>query len=932
MKIYEFALKMRDLASSKVEKLNKLAGKAKSKVEQLGTQASKTAGKFQQRFPAAGRAINSVNRAAKLASKSVQWLGNIASKVQNRFTRLGEKAAQVASRVQSRFPVASRAVLLVANATTRVIRKMGKLRGTVAAGVSKAFRGLKKTMLAVGAAATLTFGVAVKESMGFNAQMSRVQAISNASTEEFQVLRNKALEMGKSTKFSAKEAGQGLEYLGMAGFSAKDAASALGGVLNLAAASGMDLGRTADIASNAISAFGLSADQSDRVADVFAKTITSSNTNLEMLAESMKYLAPTARALGVSLEESASAIGILGDNGLQGSVATTTLASGFNRLAKPTRQMRTMMKGLSIEMFDAKGKFKGIAGMIQELDRVTVNMTDQQKQATIATLYGSEATKNMLSLLNGEKKLKIDAANATQVALMKRLIGEKRLQAALKKGGEITLKGAEAIKGYDIVLNTAAGTAKKMAKTMEDNLAGDVTKAKSAFSGLMIEIGDRFDPFLRRMTQSMTGVLSDLGENFGTYYKILSDAFAPLRKAFAQFKRDLFGAKGSLGDFGNASLGVKEVVQGIAQAISFVSPFIATMLTNISGLISRLTTTFAPLKENITQLLGGLRTNLLMVSQDVWNIAGSLIGALSPLIEVVLNVANAVMENFGHIWKTVTGVVNMVLPFVYQLADSFRANVDVGGLLGNVVSGVTAVINGLRPILRVILRLLTPLAKLFLWIGGILVKIVGVAFEHLGTIVGKVFGGIGDLFNWLIDKFSWVFNKIKQGLRLIGVMSKEADKTSQKQKEKSQQDKKPQPKTPAEKQQEKEEKERKKRLKKLQDEIDTFNEDRKKKTVGTMSNTSFNKLITPTKKTKKPNAGVGASAGDGTTTTSGMNKITGGGSKQVNINITIGNIIGMSVDNINNLDAKGQEVQQSTDFIVQEIVRKVNGAMMVQEG
>ncbi|EAY24678.1 phage tail tape measure protein [Microscilla marina] len=839
MKIYEFALKMRDLASSKVDKLNKLAGKARSKVEQLGAQASKAAGKFQERFP-----------------------------------------------------VASRAVAAVGNAISRVIRKMGKLRGVVVSGVSTAFKGLKKTLLAMGAAATLAFGVAVKESMGFNAQMSRVQAISNANAEEFQVLRNKALEMGKTTRFSAREAGQGLEYLGMAGFSAKDAASALGGVLDLAAASGMDLGRTADIASNAISAFGLSADQSDRVADVFAKTITSSNTNLEMLAESMKYLAPTARALGVSLEESASAIGILGDNGLQGSVATTTLASGFNRLAKPTRQMRTLMKGLGIEMFDAKGKFKGIAGMIQELNRVTVNMTDKQKQATIATLYGSEATKNMLSLLNGEKKLKIDAANATQVALMKRLLGEKRLQAALKKGGEITLKGAEAIKGYDIVLNTAAGTAKKMAKTMEDNLAGDVTKAKSAFSGLMIEIGDRFDPFLRQMTQSMTGVLSDLGENFGQYYKILSDAFAPLRQAFGQFKRDLLGAKGSLHAFGNASLGVKEVVQGIAQAVSFVSPFIATMLANISGLIGRLATTFAPMKDHIQQLLGGLRTNLLMVSQDVWNIAGNLIGALSPLIEVVLNVANTIMDNFGHIWKTITGVVNMVLPFVYQLADSFRANVDVGGLLGNVMAGVTAVINGLRPVLRVILRLLTPLGKLFLWIGGILLKVVGTAFEGLGTIVGKVFGGIGDLFNWLIDKFSWVFNKIKQGLRLIGVMSKEADSLSQKQKDQAQQDKKPQPKTPAEEQQEKEEKERKKRLKKLQDEIDRFNEDRKKKTVDTMTGAAFNTLINPTKTPGKTKASP-TGGSDATTSASGMNKITGGGSKQVNINITIGNIIGM---------------------------------------
>ncbi|EAY25058.1 phage tail tape measure protein [Microscilla marina] len=528
---------------------------------------------------------------------------------------------------------------------------------------------------------------------------------------------------------------------------------------------------------------------------------------------------------------------------------------------------------------------------------------------------------------------RVNAANATQVALMKRLLGEKRLQAALKKGGEITLKGAEAIKGYDIVLNTAAGTAQKMAKTMEDNLAGDVTKAKSAFSGLMIEIGDRFDPFLRRMTQSMTEVLSNLDENFGQYYKTLSDAFAPLRKAFGQFKRDLLGAKGSLSEFGNASLGVKEVVQGIAQAVSFVSPFIATVLTNISGLINRLAATFAPMKDRLQQLLGGLRTNLLMVSQDVWNIAGNLIGALSPLIEVVLNVANTIMNNFGQIWKTITGVVNMVLPFVYQLADSFRANVDVGGLLGNVMGGVTAVINGLRPVLRVILRLLTPLGKLFLWIGGILLKVVGVAFEGLGNIVGKVFGGIGDLFNWLIDKFSWVFNKIKQGLRLIGVMSKEADSVSQKQKDKIQQDKKPKPKTPAEEQQEKEEKERKKRLKKLQDEIDQFNEDRKKKTVGTMTGAAFNTLITPTKQSGKTTTATPESSGGASTTSaSGMNKITGGGSKQVNINITIGNIIGMNVDSINNLDAKGQEVQQSADFIVQEIVRKINGAMMVQEG
>ena len=889
MKVYEFALKMRDMASSKVEKLNRMAGKTKSAFQKLGDQASKAATRVQERFPRASRAVAA--------------LGQVATKVKGKVQALGQ---------------------------------------VVSSKVTAAFGVLKKAMLAVGAAAVLGLGVAVKESMGFNAQMSRVTAISNASAEDFTLLRNKALQMGKSTRFSAKEAGQGLEFLGMAGFAAKDAASALGGVLDLAAASGSELGRTADIASNAISAFGLSASESDRVADVFAKTITSSNTNLEMLAESMKFLAPTARALGVSLEESASAIGILGDNGLQGSVATTTLASGFNRLAKPTRQMRILIKGLGIEMFNTEGKFKGIAGMIQEVERATANMTDRQKQATIATLFGAEATKNILSLLNGEKKIKIDSANAHQVALMKNLLGEKRYQEAMKRGGEITLKGAEAIKGYDIVLQTAAGTAKNMAKVMEDNLAGDVTKAKSAFSGLMIEIGDRFDPFLRRITQGMTGVLSDLGDNFGSYMSILSEAFAPLRQAFGEFRRNLSSSLGLTGTFGNKALGVKEVVHGIAQAVTFVTPFITTMLQNISGLVGTLATTFAPMKDEVQGLLEGLRTNLLMVSQDVWGIAGSLIQALSPVIEVAIDVGNTILKNFGHIWKAVTGVVSTILPYVHQLAASFRNNINVGGILGRIMIGVTAIINGLRPVLRVILRILTPLGKLFLWIGGLLLDVVSVAFEELGKIAGGVFEGLGNIMNGLLDKLNWVLDGIKRGLRFIGIMSKESDNLQKKQQQQGKSGPAPpkKPKNNTEEQAEKEKaeaaKKQQEKLKKLQEEIDKFNQAQHNGVkVPAMSQTDFAKLITPPRRGNRVTSPAAIPSGgeDQANLTAGANRITGGGSKQVHINISIGNIIGLQTENVNNIEqGTNSEVSQSADFIVQEIVRKLNGALMVQEG
>lgn len=912
MKVYEFALRMRDLASSKVEKLHQLAGKTKSAFEKLGEQAVRTTQKFQERFPLASRVVARVGKALAMVGR-----------------------------------VADQTMAIVGRATSRAIKKMQSLRRVVASGVNRAFARLRTGLLAIGAAATLALGVATKESMGFNAQMSRVQAISSATGEDFALLRNKALEMGKSTRFSAKEAGEGLEELGRAGFGARDAASSLPGVLNLAAASGVTLAQSADMASSVLKGFQLEATESDRVADVLAKTTSSSATNMEGLAESFKYFMSTAQPLGITLEETAAAIGILGDGTLRGSVATNTLASGLSRLAKPTRQMRGLMKGLGIQAFDSQGKFIGLAGLTQELERVTANMTDQQKQATLATLFGANAIKNFSTLLNAQKKIQIDAHNATQVALMKQLLGEKQVNEALASGGEIILKGAEALQAYNVVLATAEGTAKKMAETMDNNLAGDITKAQSAFSGLMITIGDKFDPFLRQMTQGMTGILSDLGNNFDEYMRVLITAFTPLREAFGQFEKDLFTAMGVSGEFGEAtSLNIKDVLSGIAQAVTFVTPFILTFLQNVASMIDTLRTTFSPMKGELETLLGGLRNNLLMISQDVWGVAGSLISALSPIIEVVINVANVVMANFGELWQAVVSVVDTILPYIHRLASSFRDNVDVGGMLGQVMVGATAVIDGLRPVLGAVLRILTPLGEAFLWLGGVLLNIVGGAFQSLGELLGTVFDGLGQGLNWLLDKLNWALDGIKRGMRFIGLMSDEADKVvtgqqKNKESEHKHQNKMP-PQSNAEKVAEKEaEKKQSERLKKLQAEqakIDKFKLGKQKHTVAAMSSTAFDQLITPPKKKRKKSASdqvvAAATAEEGSSTnlSRGANRITGGGSKQVNINITIGAINGIAhIENVNQLE-DNNEVNQSADFIVQEIVRKINGALMVQEG
>ena len=867
------------MASSKVEKLNRLTGKTKANLEKLRNQAGRTAARFQEKFPSASRAVAVV--------------GQVATKVKGKVQALGQ---------------------------------------VVASKVTAAFGGLKKVMLAVGAAAALGMGVAVKESMGFNAQMSRVQAISSATGEDFALLRNKALEMGKSTRFSAKEAGEGLEELARAGFGAKDAAGSLPGVLNLAAASGVTLAQSADMASSVLKGFQLEATESDRVADILAKTTNTSATNMEGLSESFKYFMSTAQPMGITLEETAAAIGILGDGKLQGSIATNTLASGLSRLAKPTRQMRILMKGLGIQTFDAQGKFIGLAGLTQELERVTSNMTDKQKQATLATIFGANAIKNFSTLLNSQKKIQIDAGNATQIALMKRLLGEKRVNEALAKGGEITLKGAEALKAYNVVLATAEGTAKKMAETMDNNLAGDVIKAKSAFSGLMISIGDKFDPMLRRMTQSATGILSDLGNNFESYLGILSGAFAPLRSAFGEFRQELAESLGLTSEFGGVSLGVTDVVNGIAQAIGFVTPFIAGFLQNVSGLINTISTTFAPMKEKMGELFGGIQENLLMVMGDVWTIAGELIRALSPIIEVVIDVANVVMKNFGVLWKSVSSIVNMVLPFIYDLADSFRANVDLGGFFGRVMRGVTHVVNGLRPVLMVVLKILRPIGKLFMWIAGILTKVAGKAFEKLGSVIGTVFNGIGKALGWLIEKLEWVFSKIERGLQYLGILKKEEEKADASKKGTPNAFDQsislvPDPKQPPG--------EGKKgivdqaKIDALGKELDAFRNNQKRKALGAMSNQAFEKLIIPTHKKRKKSA---SEEDTETSLSNGTSRITGGGSKQVHINISIGAINGVgNIENVNNIESNA-EVNQSADFIVQEIVRKLNGALMVQEG
>jgi len=347
-----------------------------------------------------------------------------------------------------------------------------------------------KAAKAVGVLTAAFAGLSIREFAEFEQGMSKVKAITGATGKDFDDLTEKAKEMGRTTAFTAKEASDAMTFLGMAGFETADIMKAVGGTLDLAAASGIELGRAADIASNVLTGFRLDTSQTGRVVDVMAKTITSSNTNMEQMAEAMKFFAPTAAAFGITVEEASATIGLLGNAGLQGTIATQAFATALVRLAKPTAAMQTTMDELGLTFFDAQGEFIGFTEMIGMLEKRFENLTTEQRQAAISTIFGQRAVKQFNVLLSA---------------------------------------GSGELKEFTGKLKDSGGTAQHMAEVQLDNLRGQFTILRSAISGLMIEVGAKFEPFLRKTIATQIDFVRSLTNNV--------DAIDEVIEAFQNLKR-----------------------------------------------------------------------------------------------------------------------------------------------------------------------------------------------------------------------------------------------------------------------------------------------------------------------------------------------------------------------------------------------------------
>lgn len=356
----------------------------------------------------------------------------------------------------SKWTTAGQSIEEFGNKITKISSKLDNLGSTLTTT-------LTLPVLAIGTAAVTTGN-------DFEAQMSRVQAIAGATKGELEQLTQQAMELGAETTFSASEVAAGMENLASAGFSTNEIMNAMPGLLDLAASSGAELATASEIAASAIRGFGLEASEAGHVADVFAEAAARTNAQTEDMGEAMQYVAPVAKTVGLSIEETAAAIGIMSDAGIKGSQAGTTLRSGLVRIVKPTKQVKEAMETLGVEFYDNNGKMKSLTQIIDELQKSTAGLSDETKNQALAQIFGTEALSGMLALVN---------------------------------------RGAGELDSMTKSFENADGAAEKMADTMLDNTSGALESLSGSFESAGIAIQKALAPEIKDLAKWIQDLVDD---------------------------------------------------------------------------------------------------------------------------------------------------------------------------------------------------------------------------------------------------------------------------------------------------------------------------------------------------------------------------------------------------------------------------------------
>ncbi|MDO5061855.1 MAG: phage tail tape measure protein [Peptostreptococcaceae bacterium] len=558
-------------------------------------------------------------------------------------------------------------------------------------------------------AALSAFSVyAAKAGADFGAAMSEVQAISGATADDMARLTELAKKMGATTKFSASESAEALKYMAMAGWDTEKMLAGLPGVMNLAAASGENLGTVSDILTDAMTAFGLAADKSGHFADVLAQTSSKANTNVALLGESFKYVAPLAGALGYSAEDTAVALGLMANAGIKGSQAGTALRAALTRLVKPTKQVQEGFDLVGISAQELQG-----LSLRETMDKLRSSfgaLTQEQQAQAAAMIFGQEAMSGMLAIINASD------------ADFKNLIQN---------------------------IDNATGSAERMAKVMQDNLAGDITIMKSALEGLGLAFYEGIDNPLREVVQNATGYLGDLTNSFKSAEQLKKELMASgLDADQAQFELDQSGLANAVGGFEGFFNKIGDV---LARMIGDVASYAPKLLQAGVDLLQSL---INGIMQNKDQIISGIMETLSVLVVGVGEFLPTLIDAGVGLISAL---ADSLTQDPG-------AMAQKGIELLIGIADSIIANIPVlaaaglqlllglaQGIAANLpllIAEVPRIINEFSSaIYGLIPQILSTGLQIIVALGQGLIEAIPTLIANIPQIIMAIVNAI-TLFNW----------------------------------------------------------------------------------------------------------------------------------------------------------------------------------------
>jgi len=592
------------------------------------------------------------------------------------------------------------------------------------------------------------FGAAIKVTADFDSQMSKVQAISGASGEEFSQLRDKAREMGESTKFSATEAGQAFEYMGMAGWKTEQMMSGIDGILNLAAASGEELGTTADIVTDALTAFGMSADESGRFADILAAAATNANTNVSMMGESFKYVAPVAGSLGYSAEDVAVALGLMANSGIKADMAGTSLRNMFQRMAKPTKESAEAMDRLGLALYDDEGKMYSFREIMNQMrtafseinisaEEYDAQLNDLDAQLEAGTLtqkkydaaleelnlraFGAEGAEKAraAAMLGGTRALSglLAIANTAQSdydALTKAIDNSSDAFARLEDGSVVPL--SEALESGATVIETYNGQAEAMAATMQNNLAGEITVLKSQLEELAISFGDLVMPLVREIVEKIQNVVTWLN-NLDEAHKQTILKIAAIAAAVGPVLIVIGTVVSVIGKIVTAVGFVIQVVGAVIAALNPVTLAIAAIIAVLTTLGIIIYKNWDDIKAwaqgiwiSIQEMATGVMFKILELKDDLiakWEELKATV--MTKVLELKTNVVNRFTElktnvenKVQELKNKITELWNNIKTFLQNTVNNIKNNIttaftNIKNVITEKISGAKdAIVNGMQ--------------------------------------------------------------------------------------------------------------------------------------------------------------------------------------------------------------------------------------------